>query len=420
MQNSQVKSLSYFMWLLATLFFSFQFILRLWPGLMMDNISLQFGISATGFGLLASVYYWGYALMQIPLAIMLDRFGPKYLLFISATICGLASILFSYADNLYIALFSRFLIGVGSAAGFLTVSKVISQWFPKNRYSQMVGFSFALGLAGAVYGGRPVNNLVETSGYFNVSIGLGVTSIIIGLLALLLLRNKGRHEGVETEAIKLTDLVTLLTSPAICLLALANLLMVGSLEGFADVWGVNYLMSAHGLEKGDAAGITSFIFIGMVFGGPVLAYIGNYFGNYKTIICCGVGMAAISCIIFYAGLEYNYYLFAFIFTFIGILCCYQVLIFSVGHDLVDARLLGIIIAFLNCVNMLGGSFFHSIIGKLMDVFWLGEFNNDGTTRLYEVINYSYALSIIPICSISGALIVWYVECKYKKVITLKK
>jgi len=419
MQKSQVKSLSYLMWLLPTFFFSFQFILRLWPGLMMDNITQQFAISATGFGLLASAYYWGYALIQIPLALLLDRYGPKYLLFISATICGLASILFSYTDNLYLALLSRFLIGIGSAAGFLTTSKVISQWFPRNSYSQMVGLSFALGLAGAVYGGRPINNLVVSSGYINVSVWLGITSIVIGLFSLFLLKNKGNHESTITESLKFKDLVVLLTSPTVCLLALANLLMVGSLEGFADVWGVNYLMSAHGLEKGDAAGITSFIFIGMVFGGPVLAFIGNYFGKYKTIMCCGFGMAIICCIIFYTGIEYNYYLFATIFTFIGILCCYQVLMFSVGNDLVNARLLGIIIALLNCVNMLGGSFFHSIIGKLMDVFWLGEFGSDGTTRLYEVVNYSYALSIIPACSLIGALLVWYVECKYKKGIILK-
>lgn len=414
MQNSKQLPLSYFMWFLPTLFFAFQFILRLWPGLMMDSITQQFAINATMFGLLASVYYWGYALMQIPVAMMLDRYGAKYILFFSASICGLATILFSFTDNFYIALLSRLLIGIGSAAGFLTTSKIISEWFPKNKYSQMVGFSFMLGLVGAVYGGKPVNNLVEASGYMNISVVLGLASIAIGILALFFLKSKKDTAKSAEVALNLKDFFKLLTSPAICLLGIANLLMVGSLEGFADVWGVNYLMCAYQLGKGEAAGITSFIFIGMIFGGPILAYLGSYFGNYKIIIGCGLGMALLCCLIFYAGLEYNYYFFSGLFLLIGILCCYQVVVFSVGNDLVSAKLLGITVAFLNCVNMLGGSFFHSVIGKLMDIFWAGQYDNNGISRSYEVINYSYALSIIPICSMLGALTVLYIARKYKK------
>lgn len=57
---------SYGMWFLPLLFFTGQFVLRLWPGLMMQDIMQQFKIDAVEFGLLASAYYYGYALMQIP------------------------------------------------------------------------------------------------------------------------------------------------------------------------------------------------------------------------------------------------------------------------------------------------------------------------------------------------------------------
>lgn len=415
MAGKQKKLLSYFMWFFPVLFFAYQFIFRLWPGLMMQDIMQQFAINATSFGLLASVYYWGYAFTQIPIAVMLDKYGPKVILFFCASLCGVATILFSYTDNWYLALLSRFLIGIGSAAGFLTTSKVISQWFPKIEYSKMVGFSFAFGLIGAVYGGSPVNNLVQNFGFLKIATILGIISITIGVLALLFLKNnKGNNQEQSTnQAIKFSDLFSIISSPAICILAIANLLMVGSLEGFADVWGVNYLITAYGIDRSQAAGITSFIFIGMIFGGPILAFIGNYFGNYRAIIASGFGMVLLCCLIFYSQIEYNYYLFVSIFLLIGVLCCYQVLIFSVGNDLVNTKFLGITVAFLNCVNMLGGSFFHSIIGKLMDVFWVDVYQEDGVTRLYEAAHYHYALSVIPICAFIGALMVLYIERKYK-------
>jgi len=162
MLTSKYKYLPFLMWLFPLFFFSYQFILRLWPGLMMDQIMDQFAIDATSFGVLAACYYYGYAGMQIPIAVLLDWFGARYMVFLFAVICGLATILFTYSDNFYFALLSRFLIGAGSAVGFLGVSKVVSEWFSKEHYARMIGFSFTFGLMGAIYGGKPVSLLIET------------------------------------------------------------------------------------------------------------------------------------------------------------------------------------------------------------------------------------------------------------------
>ena len=73
------------MWLFPLSFFAYQFILRLWPGLMMHQIMEQFSIDASHFGLLAACYYYGYAGMQIPVAMLLERFSTRSVIFIFAT-----------------------------------------------------------------------------------------------------------------------------------------------------------------------------------------------------------------------------------------------------------------------------------------------------------------------------------------------
>lgn len=402
------------MWLLPLSFFAFQFILRLWPGLMMHQIMEQFTIDATAFGMLAAFYYYGYAGMQIPVAILLDRFTPRYVVFGFALICGLATLVFTYTTHFYLALLARFLVGAGSAVGFLAVSKVVSEWFPKDQYARMIGLSFSFGLLGAVYGGKPVSALIDSYSWHQVALTLGLVSIAIGLTSYIILRSpKNAVHGVEEAEFQLNNFKSILTSPFIWFLGIANLLMVGALEGFADVWGVQYLMNAYGLEKGDAAGLISFVFIGMLFGGPVLALFSKKFGNYAVIAACGIGMALAFAYLIMSH-TYHAIVLSSLFFVIGVMCCYQVIIFAAGSSLVAAKNLGVTVAFLNCINMLGGSFFHSVIGRMMDVFWTGTVAADGL-RVYDLHVYKNALSIVPIAALAGAFIVCILGFRLKKV-----
>lgn len=396
------RSVPFFMWALPLSFFTYQFVLRLWPSLMMQQIMQQFSIDATAFGILASIYYYGYAGMQIPIAIALDRYPVRYIIFFCAVLCSMGILLFSFTDSWSLALCARFLVGVGSAVGFLGTSKVISQWFPKSQYARMVGFTFTIGLLGAIYGGKPLSFSIDVLGWQRIVWVLASVSFAIGCFTLIKLKDS-RETSSSEESLKIRDFGKLLTMPTIWLLGLANLLMVGSLEGFADVWGVNYLMTAYHFTKGDAAELTSFIFIGMLFGGPILAFLSKKIGVFPMIAVCGVGMAfAFFYLILSAGYT-SWYGLAFLFSLVGILCCYQVLVFAAGLDFIRIELLGVTVAFLNCINMLGGSFFHTAIGYTMDFFWAGV--ETGGVRQYTVECYNHALMVIPMCSLIGAGIV---------------
>lgn len=413
MLSKQRKYLPYVMWLFPLSFFTYQFIWRLWPSLTMQQMMEQFSIGASDFGLYAALYYYGYALMQIPIAILLERYEPRYVICCFASLCGLAALVFNYTNNWHIACLTRLLIGIGSAVGFLGVSRVLSIWFTKDNYAKMIGFSFSIGLTGSVYGGKPVSLLIERYNWHNVALVLSLIAIIIGSSTFLFLRSPkiANNNTCQREPFNLFNFKTLLCSPTIWLLAIANLLMVGSLEGVSDVWGVPYLMTAYGLNKADAAQLISFVFIGMLFGGPLLTIFSKKLGNYVVIILCAIGMAiAFGCLLF--STKFNLWSLGCLFFVVGIMCCYQVLVFAAGSDLVKPALLGVTIAFLNCINMLGGAFFHTCIGRIMDLFWLRTLNQDGL-RDYTLSSYRTALMLIPSCSIVGAIILCYLALKQR-------
>lgn len=398
------------MWVFPLFFFGFQFILRLFPGLVMPEIMEKFQVNATQYGLFASVYYFGYAGFQIPVAIFLDKIGAKITIFACIVLCSFASWLMTSTELWTVALVSRFLIGIGSAVGFLGVSKVISQNFPNRWYGRMVGLSFSFGLVGALYGGKPISMLNQQYSWESVLLYLAWVGFAVAIGVLFCVRSK--QETLTTQPSLLKELKKIMTNKALIALALGNFLMVGALEGFADVWGVSYFVSTFSIEKSQAAGLTSLIFFGMLFGGPLLAYISEKFNaHYWVTALSGLGMAGLFFLLLIFKAQLPFWMVQGIMFMTGLLCCYQVIVFAIGAQLVQAASLSIAIAFLNCINMLGGSFFHSCIGGLMDLFWDGQFLENGT-KLYSPHVMSYALGLIPLAAVIGSgLVVWALKLK---------
>ncbi len=374
----------------------------------MQQIMQQYSIDATAFGVLSALYYVGYAGMQIPVALLLDRYNPRYTLGLFAFLAAIGTLIFSHADHWLMALAGRFLIGFASAAGFLGASKAISTWFPENRYARMIGFTFTFGLLGALYGGRPLNMMINHSGFANTSNILVLVGVLISLLIVGFYRSSlkiSEAENMNTYSFK--DLKEIFMQPSLLLIAAVDFLMVGALEGFADVWGVTFLVTSYQIPKDSAAGIISFIYVGMLFGGPALAFLSERLGGPRVIMLCGIGISILFSLMLFSCYALTPFLLQVILFMIGMLCCYQVVVFALSTDYIRLELAGITIAFMNCINMLGGSFFHSVIGVVADKSWDGELING--CRIYSSNAYISALMVIPICALIGSLMILCVK-----------
>ncbi len=107
---------------IGALFYCYEFILRIVPGVLQSELSAAFGnVSASTFGQIAALYYFAYSPMQLPVGMLMDRFGPRRLLTLACLCCTLGSYLFSYSTFLWIAGMGRFLVGFGSAFAFVGV-----------------------------------------------------------------------------------------------------------------------------------------------------------------------------------------------------------------------------------------------------------------------------------------------------------
>jgi predicted MFS family arabinose efflux permease len=389
-------------WLLAAVFYAFQYILRVLPSLMINDILVKFGIDADIFGQYSGLYYIGYAFAHLPLGIALDRFGTKKVLPICVliTISGLLPLL--YCSHWLYPCIGRVLLGIGSSAAILGLFKVILYCFGEAKFTRMLGISVAIGLCGAIFGGTPVSMLITAFGWQFVLKAAIVVGLILAVALYMLLPDQDAKELSATNGrtSMWQDLKLLATNPQFLLLCCLAGLMVGPLEGFADVWGAEFFRTAYGLNKVTADGLPSFIFWGMLIGSPLLSYICDRQNKYfEVVICAGLIMGICFSLMLIGVLPvYALYLNLLV---IGIFCAYQIpAIFKISTYL-PANMMGIATASVNMFIMLFGYMFHSVIGKVMASVASGALI-DGI-HVYSHTDFIKGLSVIPLAQFVAAI-----------------
>jgi len=316
--TTHIRTIAWAAWVIASVFYAYQYILRVMPNIMLDDIMQQFGISAATFGQFSGVYYIGYSLMHLPIGIMLDRFGPRKVMAgcILLTVLGLTPLLF--AEHWIYPIAGRFMIGLGSSAAILGVFKIIRMTFNEKNFPRMLSFSVTIGLVGAIYGGGPVSYMRETFGYQSVIQMIAIAGVLLACITYWIIPEIKSH----SEKSVFSDMKEVFSNKKVIWSCIFAGLMIGPMEGFADVWGTVFLKQIYGYEGTLAASLPSLIFIGMCFGAPALNFIADKIGNYlATIIASGLVMAA--CFVLLLTWHLPSAVLTLSFVLIGVCCAYH-------------------------------------------------------------------------------------------------
>ncbi len=382
------RAVAWFVWMMGSIFYAYQFILRVMPNIMLDDIMQQFHIDAAVFGQYAGVYYIGYCLMHLPIGIMLDRYGPKNVMpcCILLTVLGLTPIL--YAENWVYPILGRAVIGMGSSAAILGVFKIVRMNFSEKYFARMLSWSVTIGLLGAIYGGGPVGTMCANLGYqavvqIFVVLGLALAALTYFLVPAV---------APEREGSVLANIKSVLTNRKVVALCLFAGFMVGPMEGFADVWASDFLKQVYGFDATVADYLPSMIFVGMCVGAPVLSFIAEKVGHYLgVIIGAGLVMFATFVALLMGALTVSSITLGFL--CVGVCCAYQILAIYKASTYVPERLAGLTTAVANMIIMSFGYGFHSVIGLVVNAYG----------GVHEAQSFTYGISVVPITLGIGVL-----------------
>ena len=137
----------------------------------------RFHISASQLSTFTVLQLLVYAGMQIPVGVLLDRFGPQRLLISGAVFMTAAQLGFAYTGTYGGALVARVFVGMGDAMVFISVLRIIASWFPAFRSPLLTAFTAMLGQCGALVAAIPLSRALASYGWtatFVASASLGV------------------------------------------------------------------------------------------------------------------------------------------------------------------------------------------------------------------------------------------------------
>lgn len=406
---------TWFMWSFAAMFYLYQFILRVSPTAMMDELSADFMLDACAVGAVVSFYYWAYAGLQIPVGIVMDRFGPKKLIVLASLICALGCGIFAYAENPYVASFGRLLMGVGSACGFLGCVKLGSIWFPADKLTLVVGMTMFVGAAGPVMAGKALGPIVKAMGWRDVMVGLGIMGLVICALVFIFVRDKNPNQVVTKEDQVSSGVFDALKKVALnpysWLFGLYGGLMYTPLSAFADAWGPKFVDSGWGMGIEKAAFIVSTFYIGVSLGGPIFAAISTKLASHKKMLIIAPLMSIALCalMIYFPGMIPEFTLYGLL-PLVGLATSGQFLCFAAVSSLNPKSATATANGFHNMLCMMSGVILQPLVGKLMD-YSSGEV---GAQVVHKLADYQFGLTSVIVCMGLAFFLTFLMPETYKK------
>lgn len=231
-------------WLLVATAYAVAFFQRMAPQSINNELINAFNLTPTGVAVIASGYYWGYTIMQLPAGPLVDRFGLRRMILISTLISALGSFLFSVSINPSMAFFSRALLACGDAFVFTSLLKLVSVGFKGNNFGLMSGLSQASGYIGGALASAPLAFLASKYGLFAVfsSVSLIVLALFLGCCVFV--KNNEDHKVLINvgENIKLIT-TKIIKHRAFWAILAVNAVQIAIITIIAGVWGLTMISS---------------------------------------------------------------------------------------------------------------------------------------------------------------------------------
>ncbi len=232
-----------------------------------DDLTAAAGLEAGGLGLLTSAYFLTFAAFQLPLGLLLDRYGPRRVEAALLVVAAGGALVFSFGNGLAVLTVGRALIGLGVSACLMAAFKNNVLWWPAQRLPLVNGLVLACGGLGALVATTPVAALLETTDWRGVFRLLAALTLAAAIYIFLVVpeprRNSAASEGLRAQV---RGLVGIYTSTVFWRLAPMTVVAQATFMAYQGLWAGPWLREVNGLDRATAAGHLQWIAIGMTVG----------------------------------------------------------------------------------------------------------------------------------------------------------
>ena len=427
-------ALPWIMFGLATSLYTYAFFQRVAPNVIVDDLMRDLGVTALLLGNLSAFYFYAYAGLQIPLGIVLDRWGARTVLTGAALCCGLGSVVFAFAENLGAAALGQLLIGAGAGVPFVGALVIARAWLPPERFAFVTGLIMFAGMAGAFLGQAPLAAAVESVDWRLIYHAMAVAALAWAALLWITVRDRPPHvvaaarppagppADEQARAVAATrnasfwhDLARVAANPQTWLISLYGAMIAGPILSFLSLWSVAYLMQGYAMSRSSAAATTSIVMIGWAIGAPITGWAADRLRRRKLpmVIGAAVGLTIWLALALVPAMP-PWLLYGLLFV-LGLAASTMGVMFALLREHNPPRLGSTATGLFNTICMVSPALFQPLVGWLIDLGWDGTMV-DGAP-VYSGDDFRAAFLAYPLCAgIAILLSLWVCETRAQQLV----
>ncbi|WP_269539260.1 MFS transporter [Cerasicoccus fimbriatus] len=356
----------YFVWGVASVFVLYQFSMQVSVAVFSKEIQTDLHATVTSVGVLTALFSVAYAMMQVPVGVMLDRWSPRLLMTISALVCAAGACVFAMSDSLVFAGLGRLLMGLGASFSFVGASFLAGRWIPKEKFALFVGLTEMTGVAGAA-GFDLLSRYLESHVTWRTQIGVSAVFgfILAGTIWAVVRDHPAdqpppKHTSQSNLAKSVGELVM---NRQIWLVGGFYFLSMGVLLGFAGLWNATF-QYAYDLPVEEVAVANALIFLGWAIGSPVAGWLAGRYSVKKLILVGVIGHLVVTGAIFFTGMLPLGVIYLLRFGF-GLFGGMNILAFAVAGRAAPASLSGTALGIINTMGFAGVTLLQTFPGLLL-------------------------------------------------------
>jgi MFS family permease len=245
----------------------------------------RFGISATQLSFFTVLQLVVYAGLQVPIGVLLDRFGSRILLLGGLVLMTAGQLVFAFAASFPVAVVARAMVGAGDAAIFVSVIRLVTVWFLVRQAPLVTQLTGQLGQLGAIAAAAPLSLALHRLGWtrsFALASCVGVGAMVV--VALLVKDSPYTRE--EVVRLKLRALARTLRlvwgNPGTRLGMWSHFTSQFSGTVFTLLWGYPFLVRGEGLSSGTASALLMVMTGWVIVSGLLLGTLVSRFPYYRS------------------------------------------------------------------------------------------------------------------------------------------
>ncbi len=251
----------------------------------------RFDVQATVLSTLAVVQLIVYASLQIPVGVMLDRVGPRFLVGFGASLMMVGQLTLAFAPSITIAVVGRILVGAGDAMTFISVTRLLAAWFGGKTLPLLTQFMGTLGGVGQLLSAVPLVFVLHQFGWQSAFVGAAAVSLVAAVLVFCFVRNAPAgavvHEPVAWKA-TIGHVREALARPGTQLAFWAHFVSGSPGTMFAMLWGFPFLSIGLGYGPVGAALFLTGMIVAAMVGGPILGILSARYPHRRSNIILGI------------------------------------------------------------------------------------------------------------------------------------